>query len=95
MTFTIYHLQVSRSERLPWLCEELQIPYTLILHQRDPFFSPQSIKDLNPIGQAPVIQDRDLTLAESAACVEYIIHIYGNGKLALSPTHKNYADYLY
>ena len=95
MTLTIHHLQVSQSERLPWLCEELQIPYTLILHQRDPVFSPQSIKDLNPIGQAPVIQDRDLTLAESAACVEYIIHIYGNGKLALPPTHKNYADYLY
>jgi glutathione S-transferase len=95
MSLTIHHLQVSQSERLPWLCEELNIPYTLTLHQRAPIFSPQSIKDLNPLGQAPVIQDGSLTLAESAACVEYIIHVHGNGKLALPPSHKNYADYLY
>jgi glutathione S-transferase len=95
MTLTIHHLQVSQSERLPWLCEELQIPYNLVIHHRDPIFSPQSIKDLNPIGQAPVIQDEKLTLAESAACVEYIIHKYGGGRLALPPSHKDYADYLY
>ncbi|KAN0117035.1 glutathione S-transferase [Hyaloscypha variabilis] len=81
MPLTVHHLQTSQSERLPWLCEELQIPYTLVLHQRAPFFSPQSIKDLNPLGSAPVIQDGSLTLAESAACIEYISH--------------NYTDYLY
>jgi len=95
MPLTIHHLQSGQSERIPWLCEELEIPYTLILHQRSPIFSPQSIKDLNPLGQAPVIQDGDLMLAESAACIEYIIHTHGNGKLALPPSHKNYADYLY
>ena len=95
MSLTIHHLQASQSERLPWLCEELQIPYTLTLHQRAPIFSPQSIRDLNPLGQAPVIQDGDLTLAESAACVEYIIHRHGSGKLALPPSHNDYADYLY
>ena len=95
MPLTIHHLQVSQSERIPWLCEELHIPYTLTLHQRAPIFSPQSIKDLNPLGQAPVIQDGSLRLAESAACAEYIIHVHGNGKLALPPSHENYADYLY
>ncbi|MCJ1272908.1 hypothetical protein MMC21_000697 [Puttea exsequens] len=95
MPLLVHHLQVSQSERLPWLCEELDIPYALTLHQRDPVFSPQSIKDLNPLGQAPVIQDGSLTLSESAACAEYIIHVHGNGKLALPPLHKNYADYLY
>lgn len=95
MSLTVHHLQFSQSERLPWLCEELQIPYTLTIHQRDPIFSPQSIYDLNPLGQAPVIQDRDLTLAESGACAEYIIHKHGGGRLALPPSHKSYADYLY
>ncbi|MDI1490843.1 MAG: hypothetical protein OHK93_002048 [Ramalina farinacea] len=95
MSLTIHHLQFSQSERLPWLCEELQIPYTLTIHQRDPIFSPQSIYDLNPLGQAPVIQDGDLTLAESGACTEYIIHKHGDGRLALPPSHKSYADYLY
>lgn len=95
MPLTVHHLQVSQSERVPWLCEELQIPYTLTLHQRAPIFSPQSINDLSPLGQAPVIQDGSLTLAESAACIEYIIHKHGNGNLALPPSHPHYADYLY
>ena len=95
MPLTIHHLQISQSERLPWLCEELNIPYALTLHQRAPIFSPQAIKDLVPLGQAPVIQDGDLTLAESAACVEYIVHVHGGGRLTLAPRHKNYADYLY
>lgn len=95
MPLTIHHLQVSQSERIPWLCEELGVSYTLKLHQRAPIFSPQSIKDLSPLGQAPVIQDEDLTLFESAACVEYITQKYGNGKLTLPPTHKNFADYIY
>ena len=95
MPLKVHHLQVSQSERIPWLCEELDIPYEMALHQRAPIFSPQSIKDLNPLGQAPVIQDNSLTIAESAACVEYIIHVYGNGKLVLTPSHTNYPDYLY
>jgi glutathione S-transferase len=95
MPLTVHHLQVSQSERIPWLCEELGVPYTLKLHQRAPVFSPHSIKDLSPLGQAPVIQDGDLTLFESAACVEYIVQKYGNGKLTLPVSHKNFADYIY
>ena len=95
MPLTVHHLQSGQSERIPWLCEELNIPYTLTLHQRAPLFAPQSIKDLNPLGQAPIIQDGSLTLAESAACVEYIIQVHGNGRLALPPSHKHYPDYLY
>ncbi|KAJ7723732.1 hypothetical protein DFH07DRAFT_855609 [Mycena maculata] len=67
MPLIIHHLQVPQSERLPWLCEELNIPYTLtqrrFTNERAPISSPQSIKDLNPLGAAPVIQDGGLTLA--------------------------------
>jgi glutathione S-transferase len=42
-----------------------------------------------------VIQDGDITLAESAACMEYIINKYGNGKLIVPPSAPNYAEYLY
>lgn len=92
---TVHHLCVSQSERIVWLCEELGIDYSLKLHKRDPIFSPQSIKDLNPLGTAPVIQDGDLTMGESGACAEYIIHKHGDGRLALSPSHPAYATYLY
>lgn len=92
---TIHHLQVSQSERIIWLCEELSIPYGLKLYKRDPIYSPAPLKALSPLGTAPVIADGPLTLAESGAIVEYIIHKHGNGRLALPPTHSNYADYLY
>ena len=92
---TVHHLRVSQSERIVWLCEELGIDYDLKLYRRDPFFSPQALKDLTEIGTAPVIEDGSIKIGESAACVDYIIHKHGNGRLALPPSHPKYADYLY
>lgn len=99
MTLTIHHLQVSQSERLVWLCEELNIDYTLEIHQRAPIFSPESLKKLHPMLAAPIIVDSNvsppLTLAESGACAEYISVKYGKSQFILPPDHPNYADYLY
>lgn len=95
MNLTIHHLEVAQSERIVFLAEELGLDYDLVLHKRNPFLSPQSIKDLNVLGQAPVIQDGPITLAESAACADYILQKYGNGRLSLSPSHNDFADYLY
>ena len=98
---TVHHLQCSQSERIVWLCEELGIPYELKLYQRDPLFSPPELQALSPLGSAPVIIDttfdasKPLMLAESGAIAEYIIHKHGSGRLALPPSHKDYADYLY
>jgi glutathione S-transferase len=98
---TVHHLQRGQSERIVWLCEELSIPYDLKLYQRSPVLSPPELVALAPLGAAPVITDstfdpnKPLKLAESAAIVEYIIHKHGNGRLALPPSHKDYADYLY
>ncbi|PNS15094.1 Glutathione S-transferase 3 [Sphaceloma murrayae] len=91
----VHHLQVSQSDRIVWLCEELGLDYKLQLHQRSPLLSPQSIKDLHPIGAAPIIQDGDITLAETYACAEYIIHKHGGGRLTIPPSDKDYATYLY
>ncbi|KAI0413498.1 putative glutathione S-transferase [Xylaria grammica] len=42
-----------------------------ILKLRDPFLSPQSITNPNPLCQAPVIQNGDVRPPESGAIVEY------------------------
>jgi glutathione S-transferase len=53
------------------------------------------------MGISPVLEDpifnaeHPLLLGESGAIVEYLIHKHGNGRLALPPSHPNYADYLY
>lgn len=94
---TIHHLGKSQSERIIWLCEELAIPYELKRYQRDPvtILSPPELKALHPMGAAPVITDGSLVLAESGAIIDYIIAIYGDGRLALAPAHPDFAAYLY
>jgi glutathione S-transferase len=94
---TVHHLGKSQSERIVWLCEELEIPYQLKCYRRDPvtMLAPPDYKALHPIGAAPVITDGDLVLAESGAVVEYIIGHYGDGRLALSAGHRDFAPFLY
>jgi glutathione S-transferase len=94
---TVHHLGRSQSERIVWLCEELEIPYQLKCYQRDPvsMLAPPEYKALHPIGAAPVITDDDLVLAESGAVVEYIVGKYGNGRLALTSGHRDFSHFLY
>ncbi|KAK8132140.1 glutathione S-transferase [Apiospora kogelbergensis] len=100
MVLTVHHLQVSQSERIPWLCEELGISYELKNYQRAPALAPPEYKALHWTGSAPVITDDDgnggvLTLAESGACVQYICEKHGGGKLFPTASHPLYADFLY
>lgn len=94
---TIHHLGHSQSERILWLCEELDVPYELKRHERDPItlLSPPALKALHPLGAAPVIEDDGLILAESAAIIAYIIAKHGGGRLQLGATHQDFASYLY
>ena len=93
----IHHLGHSQSERIIWLCEELGLPYEIEHYTRDPVtrLSPPELKALHPLGAAPLIEDGDLLLAESAAIVDYIIEKHGDGRLKLAPTHPDYATGLY
>jgi glutathione S-transferase len=94
---TVHHLNRSQSERIVWLCEELGLDYKLVVHARDPItqLSPPSIRALHPIGSAPIIQDGDVTLAESGAIVDYILGRYGDGRLTYGPQAPEFAEYLY
>lgn len=92
----IHHLGVSQSDRVVWLMEELGLPYEIEWYDRGPdMLAPSEYRALHPAGTAPVIEDGDVVLCESAAIVEYIIQRHGNGKLGVSPTQPNYPDYLF
>lgn len=93
---TVYHLERSQSERIVFLCEELSIPYELKIYSRDPHtgLGHPIFKQLHPAGTAPVITDGPITIAESAACIEYICRIYGGDRLLIPPTSPLYADFL-
>jgi glutathione S-transferase len=93
----VHHLAISQSERIVWLCEELDLEYELIRHERDPQTNsaPAGYKALHPFGTAPVITDGDLVLGESAAIIDYLIAHHGNGRLAVTSDAPNYPNYLY
>lgn len=96
---TIHHLGIGQGERVLWLCEELGIEYNLVRHTRAPLLAPESLEKLpgQRTGKSPFLDDpeHDVHLNESAACLEYIINQYGNGRFALKVGDPNYAEYLY
>ena len=93
---TVHHLSTSRSERIVWLMEELGLEYKLERFRREPSgAAPDALKAIHTLGKAPVIRDGDIVLAESGAIVDYIVHRYGHGRLAVRPDAPGYARYLY
>lgn len=94
---TVHHLNVSQSERIIWLLEELELLYELRVYQRDPLtqFAPDELRLVHPLGSAPVLCDGEITIAESGAIVEYVLARYGNRRLAIPVTSSQYPDYLY
>jgi glutathione S-transferase len=93
---TIHHLGVSQSDRIVWLMEELGLPYKLEWYNRgaDQLMPPEYAA-LHPASTAPVIEDGDVLLSESAVILEYICHRYAGGKLTVGPQQSNYPEYLY
>ncbi len=72
---TVHHLENSRSQRVLWLLEELDLPYRVRRYERDPktMLAPRSLRDVHPLGKAPVIDDEGLVIAETGAIVEYLV----------------------
>lgn len=80
---TVHHLNNSRSQRVLWLLEELGLRYEIKKYQRDPdtLLAPASLRDVHPLGKAPVLTDDGQTIAESGAMIEYVLDRYGQGRL--------------
>lgn len=71
----VHHLNQSRSTRVIWLLEELNMPYDIVHHQRDAQtrLAPNSLKEIHPLSKAPVIEHNEVVISESGAIVEYIL----------------------
>jgi glutathione S-transferase len=96
---TVHHLNNSRSQRVLWLLEELELPYEIVKYERDPktLLAPASLQAIHPLGKSPVITDSDVsvTIAESAWILEYLVETYGKGRLVPKPGTQAYRDYRY
>ncbi len=79
----LHHLAYSRSTRIIWALEDLDVPYQLVRYDRTPEFrAPPALTDVHPLGKSPAIQDGPLILGESSVILNYINSKYGGGRLA-------------
>ncbi|KAJ3841155.1 thioredoxin-like protein [Lentinula raphanica] len=79
----VHHLNNSRSQRILWLLEELNVPYEIKKYQRMPNYqAPPSLLEIHPLGKSPVIEDKDesrtTVLAESSAIITYLLQKYSD-----------------
>ncbi len=73
----VHHLNNSRSQRVLWMLEELELPYQIVHYQREPsMFAPASLKKVHPLGKSPVLEDNGSVIAESGAILEYLQETY-------------------
>ena len=78
----VHHLENSRSQRVLWLLQELELPYEVRRYERDKktMLAPPELKRVHPLGKSPVIEDDGRVVAETGAIVEYLVE-KAEGKL--------------
>lgn len=93
---TLHHLEYSRSMRILWALEELDLSYTLKNYKRLPSMSaPPELKKIHPLGKAPILTDDDMVIAESAVILDYLQSEYDAAQHFKPQDKKANNDYQY
>ncbi len=97
---TVHHLENSRSQRVLWLLEELDVPYEVKRYERDKKtnLAPPALMKVHPLGKSPVIEDGGAVYAETGAIAEHIIDAHGQGRLkpaAGTDAHRRYQYWMH
>ena len=84
MTIIVHHLENSRSQRILWMLEELQLPYEIVRYERNKvtMLAPPELKRIHPLGKSPVVEDTEtgMVVAETGAIVDYLVDL-ADGRL--------------
>ncbi len=96
----VHHLENSRSQRILWLLEELDLPYRVQRYARNPktMLAPPELKAVHRLGKSPVISDDGEVIAETGAIIEHLVERHGRGRLLPptgTPEHRRYRYWLH
>ena len=94
----IHHLDNSRSQRILWLLEELNLEYKIETYKRvkKSLRAPKELKAIHPLGKAPVLQHNSTTMAESGAIIDYILrHFDKNNSLYPIMSSSDYDQFIF
>lgn len=90
----LWHCHNTRSLRVLWALEEMQLEYKLHLLSFPPRFLDKEYLETNPLGTVPFLKDGDTTLTESSAMLLYLAERYQQTDFTLSVAHPEYGSYL-
>ena len=92
----VHHLNNSRSQRVLWLLEELELPYEIVRYQRDAQtnLAPKELEAVHPLGKSPVLKDGAEVVIESGAILEYIVRRHAKGRMAPAESSPDWPRYL-
>ncbi|MGD9865640.1 MAG: glutathione S-transferase family protein [Pseudodonghicola sp.] len=91
----LYYAQNTRAVRVAWLLEELGLDYEIEKFELgSPAMRAPEFLRIHPMGRVPVLEDGDIRIFESGAIVQYILAVYGNGRLQPAVGTQEFADYL-
>lgn len=91
---TVHHLETSRSTRILWFLEELEVDYEIVRHQRDDKGrATASLEQVHPLGKAPAVVLDSQVLVESGAILETVAERLGEGRLGVDRDHEDFQQY--
>lgn len=80
---TLFHAPTTRSLRIKWLLNELELPHKTVTMD---FYGMDrhalDYRKINPMGSIPAMIDGGLLLTESGAILNHIIRTYGDGRFS-------------
>lgn len=83
MSLKLHHLNASRSQRLVWLLEELEISHEIVHYTRstETNLAPETLLKIHPLGKSPLLEDGEVVIAETGAIAEYLLAKYDTNHL--------------
>jgi glutathione S-transferase len=96
----VHHLNNSRSQRILWLLEELEVPYEIRKYQRDAVtnLAPPELEAVHRLGKSPMLELDGRLLIESGAIIQTVLERVGGGRFqpaAGSAEHDSYTMWLH
>lgn len=93
---TLHYLHCSRSFRILWALEELGLDYQVKYYQRlASYAAPETLKQIHPLGKAPILVDNDEVIAESAVILDYLQQQYDSQQLFKPQQRQDQRQYHY
>jgi glutathione S-transferase len=84
----------TRAERVIWLCEELNVPCTVMTPPGDLMASSAAMKQINSMGTTPLVRIGDDTIVESGAILQLIEMKLAKGGTTPGPDSPDLAVHL-